>query len=234
MLNGARDYSMWDAAYVLGALSDADRREFETHLVGCASCRTAVTELTAVSPLLSLLHYDDVVAPDCADESAAAPPCPDLMTSLLAKADQRSAASQIAPNSLPPGSGARWSMHRPSSRSSAPATMPRPRRTDRVRSTGARQHPRRTQRLVPAQRPKPAHGRGATGVSVTEWSTGFGWRTAAPRGTATVGCAPKASTIPFPALQRRRHPKPALQHRQYPCRSPRRQNACADGILAAL
>jgi carotenoid cleavage dioxygenase len=93
MLDGEHDYAMWDAAYVLGALTDADRQEFETHLVGCASCRRAVAELTAVSPLLSLLDYDHVVAPDFADASAAAPPCPDLMTSLLARADQRSAAA---------------------------------------------------------------------------------------------------------------------------------------------
>ncbi|HTZ15048.1 MAG TPA: carotenoid oxygenase family protein, partial [Mycobacterium sp.] len=90
-LNGARDYSMWDAAYVLDSLSDADRREYEAHLEGCTSCRTAVAELTAVSSLLSVLHYDDVVAPNGANESADAPPCPDMMTSLLAKADQRAA-----------------------------------------------------------------------------------------------------------------------------------------------
>ena len=89
MLDGEHDYAMWDAAYVLGSLADADRQEFETHLVGCASCRQAVAELTTVSPLLSLLDYDHVVAPDFADGSAAAPPCPDLMTSLLARADQR-------------------------------------------------------------------------------------------------------------------------------------------------
>jgi carotenoid cleavage dioxygenase len=90
-LNGARDYSMWDAAYVLGSLSDADRREYEAHLDGCTPCRTAVAELTAVAPLLSVLHYDDVVAPNGAHESADPPPCPDLITSLLAKADQRAA-----------------------------------------------------------------------------------------------------------------------------------------------
>lgn len=32
-------YAMWDAAYVLGALSAADRREFEAHLAGCPECR---------------------------------------------------------------------------------------------------------------------------------------------------------------------------------------------------
>jgi carotenoid cleavage dioxygenase-like enzyme len=85
------EYAIWDAAYVLGALSDADRREFEAHLAGCISCQEAVNELTAVSPLLSLLDYDQVVGADATDESAAVPPCPDLLTSLLAKADQRSA-----------------------------------------------------------------------------------------------------------------------------------------------
>ena len=29
-------FADWDAAYVLGALSPAERREFETHLASCA------------------------------------------------------------------------------------------------------------------------------------------------------------------------------------------------------
>ncbi len=33
------EYALWDAAYVLGSLSCADRREFEEHLNTCASCR---------------------------------------------------------------------------------------------------------------------------------------------------------------------------------------------------
>ncbi len=78
------ELATWDAAYVLGALSDADRSEFEEHLAGCVSCQEAVDELTAVAPLLSLLD-DDAVARDTV------PPCPDLLASLLAKADQRSA-----------------------------------------------------------------------------------------------------------------------------------------------
>jgi carotenoid cleavage dioxygenase-like enzyme len=93
MTDGASDYAMWDAAYVLGSLSDADRREYEAHLEGCGECRTAVTELAAVSPLLSALDYNDVIARNGADETSAAPPCPDMMTSLLAKADQRAAAA---------------------------------------------------------------------------------------------------------------------------------------------
>jgi carotenoid cleavage dioxygenase len=93
MTDGASDYAMWDAAYVLGSLSDSDRREYEAHLEGCGECRTAVTELAAVSPLLSALDYNDVIAPNGADETSAAPPCPDMTTSLLAKADQRAAAA---------------------------------------------------------------------------------------------------------------------------------------------
>lgn len=89
MPDGDHDYATWDAAYVLGALSDADRRSFEAHMAGCASCRQAVADLAGVPPLLSLLDYEEVVA---ADGSNAAPPCPELLTSLLAKADQRSAA----------------------------------------------------------------------------------------------------------------------------------------------
>jgi carotenoid cleavage dioxygenase-like enzyme len=93
MTDGASDYAMWDAAYVLGSLSDSDRREYEAHLEGCVECRTAVIELAAVSPLLSALDYNQVVATNGANETSAAPPCPDMMTSLLAKADQRAAAS---------------------------------------------------------------------------------------------------------------------------------------------
>jgi carotenoid cleavage dioxygenase-like enzyme len=92
-VNGTRDYAMWDAAYVLGALSDVDRREFEAHLAGCASCSTAVTELTAVSPLLSVLDYEQVVAAGPVDESATPPLRAELLTSLMAKADQQSAAA---------------------------------------------------------------------------------------------------------------------------------------------
>jgi carotenoid cleavage dioxygenase-like enzyme len=93
MTDGASDYAVWDAAYVLGSLSDSDRREYEAHLEGCVECRAAVTELAAVSPLLSALDYNQVVATNGANETSAAPPCPDMMTSLLAKADQRAAAS---------------------------------------------------------------------------------------------------------------------------------------------
>lgn len=59
---GEHPYLMWDAAYVLGSLSAADRREFEAHLAGCASCRAAVAELCGVPALLSQLGADEVAA----------------------------------------------------------------------------------------------------------------------------------------------------------------------------
>ncbi|MCL2514891.1 MAG: zf-HC2 domain-containing protein [Microbacteriaceae bacterium] len=43
----------WDAAYVLGALSAADRRLFELHLEGCAECRMSVAELAVMPALLA-------------------------------------------------------------------------------------------------------------------------------------------------------------------------------------
>jgi anti-sigma factor RsiW len=49
------DYSEWDAAYVLGPLSPAERREFETHLEACERCRSAVAELTVLPGLLGRL-----------------------------------------------------------------------------------------------------------------------------------------------------------------------------------
>jgi anti-sigma factor RsiW len=47
------DYRDWDAAYLLGSLSPAERREFEEHLVGCADCSAAVAELAALPGLLA-------------------------------------------------------------------------------------------------------------------------------------------------------------------------------------
>jgi carotenoid cleavage dioxygenase-like enzyme len=75
---GAHEYEMWDAAYVLGALSEADRGEYEEHLAGCMSCREAVAELAGVVPLLTL-----------AGDDAPVPACPDLLPALMAKAEQR-------------------------------------------------------------------------------------------------------------------------------------------------
>ncbi|MFZ1161311.1 AAA family ATPase, partial [Mycobacterium sp.] len=67
-------YAQWDAAYVLGSLSEMDRREFEAHLSKCQECRDAVDELSGMPALLSLLDLDDVI--DENDRVAVRPPRP--------------------------------------------------------------------------------------------------------------------------------------------------------------
>lgn len=75
-------YAMWDAAYVLGSLSAAERREFETHMAHCRPCREAVADLSGVPALLSQLDRDEVAA---IDESGPAPEMSEeLLPSLLA------------------------------------------------------------------------------------------------------------------------------------------------------
>ncbi|GAA1982646.1 zf-HC2 domain-containing protein [Isoptericola halotolerans] len=64
-------YLTWDAAYVLGALGPADRREYEAHLAGCAACREAVGEIAGVPGILGTLPADQAIA--LPDE---APPTP--------------------------------------------------------------------------------------------------------------------------------------------------------------
>ncbi|KMO74307.1 Anti-sigma-L factor RslA [Mycolicibacterium chlorophenolicum] len=59
---GGHDFAMWDAAYVLGSLCSAERREFEAHLGLCASCRAAVAELSDLPLILSCLGDDGASA----------------------------------------------------------------------------------------------------------------------------------------------------------------------------
>ncbi|HWJ54156.1 MAG TPA: zf-HC2 domain-containing protein [Propionibacteriaceae bacterium] len=49
----------WDAAYVLGSLSPAERREYEEHLAGCSTCQAAVTELAGLPGLLAQVPPED-------------------------------------------------------------------------------------------------------------------------------------------------------------------------------
>ena len=53
-------FAQWDAAYVLGALSPADRREFEEHLDECPDCRRAIADLAPTVGLLSRVTAEDV------------------------------------------------------------------------------------------------------------------------------------------------------------------------------
>lgn len=57
------EFEDWDGAYVLGALSPADRRRFEAHLEVCARCRTAVAELAGIPGLLGRVDPDALPDP---------------------------------------------------------------------------------------------------------------------------------------------------------------------------
>jgi hypothetical protein len=52
-------FAHWDAAYVLGALSPAERREYEEHLASCPACQAAVSELAAIPGLLAQVSPGD-------------------------------------------------------------------------------------------------------------------------------------------------------------------------------
>lgn len=77
-------YAMWDAAYVLGALPAADRREFEAHMAGCTACREAVAELGGMPALLSQLGRNEVAAINEADHTSGSQKrSPELLPALL-------------------------------------------------------------------------------------------------------------------------------------------------------
>ena len=93
-LSGHDEYTMWDAAYVLGSLSSAERREFEAHLADCPLCPSAVGELSCMPALLSQLDRALLAAID--DRSGAEPLLPDeLLPLLLAKVSWRRRRSRI-------------------------------------------------------------------------------------------------------------------------------------------
>ena len=55
-------YASWDAAYVLGALSPAERMEFEEHLAGCPACRSGVAEIAGLPGLLASVDPEDAAS----------------------------------------------------------------------------------------------------------------------------------------------------------------------------
>lgn len=55
-------FTDWDGAYVLGALSPDERRDYEQHLAACGACRRAVGELAGVPGLLGLVPVADALA----------------------------------------------------------------------------------------------------------------------------------------------------------------------------
>ncbi len=74
------EHAEQDGAYVLGALSPAERLDFERHLATCEECARSVRELAGLPGLLS--RVDAAVLEEPSD--AAAPPVPDaLLTNLV-------------------------------------------------------------------------------------------------------------------------------------------------------
>jgi Putative zinc-finger len=71
-------FTTFDAAYVMGALSDDDRRAFEAHLIGCDACSAAVGSLRRLPGLLATVPASEL-DPSLVDE----PPPDTLLPRLL-------------------------------------------------------------------------------------------------------------------------------------------------------
>jgi len=54
------EFATYDAAYVLGALSPADRRAFEEHMSGCPACAESVAELAGLPGLLARVPVSEI------------------------------------------------------------------------------------------------------------------------------------------------------------------------------
>jgi len=87
MIDRDDPYRTWDGAYVLGALSSAERLEYERHLADCPRCRAAVAELSGMPGLLGLLDLEAVSALD--DEEPDPPLRPEVRDSVLATVRRR-------------------------------------------------------------------------------------------------------------------------------------------------
>lgn len=82
-------YADWDSAYVLGALSPAERREYEEHLEACEACRRAVAELAPMPGLLARLTPDRGMALLDDDAEPAGAPRPELLDAVRREGRRR-------------------------------------------------------------------------------------------------------------------------------------------------
>ncbi len=82
-------------AYVLGALSDADRAAFAEHLRGCAECRQAVADVEDLPGLLALVPAEGPVDPPAS-----------VLSGLLAEVERLEQADQLAARRA--ARGRRW------------------------------------------------------------------------------------------------------------------------------
>ncbi|PRZ40534.1 putative zinc finger protein [Antricoccus suffuscus] len=76
-------YSTYDAAYLIGALSPEDRRDYEQHLIGCPDCRTALGQISGVPGLLTRMPDIDTLTSDDV------PPVPESLLPRLLDAVER-------------------------------------------------------------------------------------------------------------------------------------------------
>ena len=81
-------FADWDSAYVLGALSPAERREYEEHLETCETCRRSVAELSPIPGLLARLSVERAEAL-LVDDQAPAAPRPELLDAVRREGRRR-------------------------------------------------------------------------------------------------------------------------------------------------
>jgi anti-sigma-K factor RskA len=84
-------YADWDAAYVLGALSPVERREYEAHLETCDRCRLAVADLSGLPGLLGRVDSDRAfeLLEEETPDTAVPPPPADLVARIEASERRR-------------------------------------------------------------------------------------------------------------------------------------------------
>jgi len=75
-------YELWDGSYVLGALSPAERREYEAHLDHCVTCSRAVRDLAGLPGLLGRIGPEVF-------ESAVEEPVPETLMPRLVRETRR-------------------------------------------------------------------------------------------------------------------------------------------------
>lgn len=80
-------YREWDAAYLLGALSPDERREYEVHLATCSRCSAEVASLAGLSGILAAVPSDKALQLASRAPEEPGPP-EDLMPRLAAKVDK--------------------------------------------------------------------------------------------------------------------------------------------------
>lgn len=85
MTGPADPYREWDAAYLLGALSPAERREYEAHLATCPQCSAEVAGLAGLPGVMSLVPAEKAF--ELVDPGRQAEP-PDLLPKLAAATDR--------------------------------------------------------------------------------------------------------------------------------------------------